>query len=83
MYWVSGWGQCCSAFCASMALAPPTWLLLARVQALLAGMMTRLEGMLGMLCQQGFAPLEHDYYAAWLHSGQEVSAGPLGCQPAI
>ena len=36
-------------------------------------MMTRLEAMLDVLCQQGFQPLEQDYYQAWLHSGQEVS----------
>ncbi|GAB4815272.1 hypothetical protein N2152v2_002318 [Parachlorella kessleri] len=41
-------------------------------EVLLAGMMTRLEAMLDVLCQQGFQPLEQDYYQAWLHSGQEV-----------
>jgi hypothetical protein len=35
-------------------------------------MMTRLEGMLSLLCQQGFQPLERDYYQAWLHFDQEV-----------
>lgn len=34
--------------------------------------MSRLEPMLGVLCQEGFGPLEGEYYEAWLHSGQEV-----------
>ena len=42
------------------------------VQALLADILSRLEPMLSLLSQQGFAPFEADYYAAWLHSGQAV-----------
>jgi biotin--protein ligase len=34
--------------------------------------MSRLEPMLELLCREGFAPFEADYYAAWLHSGQRV-----------
>lgn len=48
------------------------------MQELLAGVLSRLEPMLGLLCQQGFGPLEADYYAAWLHSGQEVGASRAG-----
>lgn len=53
-------------------------------EALLAGVMTRLEPMLHSLAEHGFAPFERDYYSAWLHSGQHVvleeesTAGPVG-----
>eukprot|EP00887_Chlorella_sp_A99_P000364 scaffold13.g364.t1 len=41
-------------------------------EALLAGIAGRLEGMLHRLGWEGFAPFERDYYAAWLHGGQQV-----------
>ena len=49
-------------------------------QALLAGLLSRLEPMLHTLCSEGFAPLEQEYYSAWLHSGQEVGAAPCWAQ---
>ena len=41
-------------------------------QELLAGIMEALEGMLRVLTDQGFAPLEAAYTASWLHTNQQV-----------
>ena len=41
-------------------------------EALLGGVLSRLEPMLQRLAAGGFAPFEAPYYAAWLHSGQRV-----------
>ena len=41
---------------------------------LLAGIMNRLERMVGILQHQGFEPLKQDYTGCWLHTDQQVSA---------
>lgn len=43
-----------------------------RREALLAAIARRLGPALDRLAAEGFAPFEADYYASWLHSGQEV-----------
>ena len=45
-------------------------------QVLLAGILNNMERMLGVLVQDGFAPLESAYLNAWLHSRQQVPRWP-------
>ena len=41
-------------------------------EALLAGILERLEGHVGILEERGFTPLRDSYTDLWLHTGQEV-----------
>ena len=41
-------------------------------EALLAGVLSRLEPMLAQLAAEGFGPFEAEYCRHWLHSGQQV-----------
>lgn len=41
-------------------------------EEIVAGVANRLEGMLETLAVHGFSGFESEYYAAWLHSGQEI-----------
>lgn len=44
-------------------------------EALLAGILSRLEPMLEQLVTEGFGPFEAQYRRHWLHSDQQVRAG--------
>ena len=48
-------------------------------EALLAGVLSRLEPMLERLAADGFSPFEADYCANWLHSEQQARCA--GCWP--
>lgn len=51
-------------------------------EALLAGVLSRLEPMLERLAADGFEPFEAEYCANWLHSDQQVLV-PAGREPMM